>query len=162
MKMELNREAFGITAISVSRDGKYLMTGDNGGSTGGGGTPSLRLWDLTEGKQVLNLRDLSGTVTSIDISPDGRYAVAGGVALAGLSDSPKHPLSIWDLSTGKLFKTFESSQAGHEITSASFSQDGKYFLITTLTAGKPQKTDIRIFDAKTWNPKKARNISALR
>ncbi|TAL22057.1 MAG: hypothetical protein EPN94_11860, partial [Nitrospirae bacterium] len=73
-----------------------------------------------------------------------------GTALSGFSDSPK-PLSIWDLSTGKLFKTFESSQAGHEITNASFSQDGKYFLITTLPAGTPQKSDIRIFDARTWN-----------
>ncbi len=149
--MELKKEAFAITATAVSLDGKFLMTGDNGGSTGGDGTPLIRLWDLIEMKQVLNVRDLSGTVNAIDISPDGRYAITGGTAFPGPPDSPKYPLSIWDLSTGKLFKTFESSQAGHQITNASFSQDGKYSLITTLTDGNPQRTDIRIFDAKTWN-----------
>ena len=106
--MELKKEAFAVTATAVSLDGKYLMTGDNGGSTGGDVTPWLRLWDLIEMKQVLNLRDLSGTINAIDISPDGRYAITGGTAFPGPPDSPKYPLSIWDLSTGKLFKTFEA------------------------------------------------------
>lgn len=149
--MELNKKAFAITAMAVSRDGKYLVTGDNGGAAGGRGAPWIRLWDLTEMRQVLKLKDLSGTVSSVDISPDGRYAIAGGIAIPAPSDSVKHALSVWDLSTGTLFKTFESSQAGHEITNASFSPDGTYALITTLTADT-QKSEIRIFDTRTWDP----------
>ncbi|KAF0145885.1 MAG: wd40 repeat subgroup [Nitrospirae bacterium] len=148
--MELKKEAFAVTAMAVSNDGKYLVTGDNGGSTGGNGTPWLRLWDLTEMKQLLNMRDLSGTVNGIDISPDGRYAITGGAAYPDHSDNPQYPLSIFDLSTGKLFKTFDSSQAGHQVVSTSFSRDGRYFLITTLD-DKTQMTSIRIFDAKTWS-----------
>ena len=32
IKMELKQEAFGIEALTISRDGQYLLTGDNGGS----------------------------------------------------------------------------------------------------------------------------------
>ncbi|MBM4271052.1 MAG: hypothetical protein FJ139_02675, partial [Deltaproteobacteria bacterium] len=149
--MELKKEAFAITAIGASRDGRYLITGDNGGAVGGEGTPRIRLWDMIELKQILSLIDLSGTVKSIDISPDGRYAIVGGIAYSGSSDNPKYALSIWDLSTGKLFKTFERSESGDDITNVSFSQDGKYFLITTLTAGTAPKTDIRIFDTNKWS-----------
>ena len=33
IKMELNKEAFGIESLTISRDGQYLLTGDNGGWT---------------------------------------------------------------------------------------------------------------------------------
>ena len=49
--MELKQEAFGIEALTISRDGQYLLTSDNGGSVMlGGGKSSLRLWDPIAGE----------------------------------------------------------------------------------------------------------------
>jgi len=74
MTMELNKEAHGIEAMAVSRDGRYLLTGDNGGwdfMRGGYGTgkSSLRLWDLTLGRQMIKM-DAGQTIISVALSPD--------------------------------------------------------------------------------------------
>ena len=55
--------------------------------------PGFRLWDPIEMKQVLNLRDLSGTINAIDISPDGRYAITGGTAFPHSPIAPNIPLA---------------------------------------------------------------------
>ena len=82
IKMELNKEAFGIESLTISRDGQYLLTGDNGGWTMmkggyGSGKSSLRLWDMTQGKQISKL-NASDTIISVAMSPDIKYAVTGG------------------------------------------------------------------------------------
>lgn len=153
LKMELNKEAYGIESLAVSRDGQYLVTVDNGGFSmmGGGygtGKSSLRLWDLTQGKQVTKM-DSSGTMISVAISPDNKYAITGGLIRTGTGGAgPQNfpTLSVWDLTTGNLYKTYEyfSDFVGNEFNSISFSQDGRYFLTTDWTS-------IYIIDAKTWN-----------
>jgi WD40 repeat protein len=153
-QMELSKEAYGIESLSISRDGQYLLTGDNGGWTMGGGfgsgKSSLRLWDLTQGNQVLRLRDPSGTIISVAISPDNKYAVTGGFlptrGLLNLAPSRMPPLKIWDLTTGKVIKTYERLEGfrGNEFNSISFSSDGRYFLTADWTS-------VYIFDARTGN-----------
>ncbi|MEW6670989.1 MAG: caspase family protein [Thermodesulfobacteriota bacterium] len=145
LTMELNREAFGLESLAVSRDGKYLLTGDNGGwsmMSGGYGTgrSSLRLWDLAQGKLIAKM-NASGTIISVALSPDNKYAVTGGITRGGFP-----PLNVWDLATGSLYKTYGrlSGFQGNEFNSISFSPDGKYFLVTDWTR-------IYIFNAKTWN-----------
>lgn len=152
IKMALNKEAYGIEAMEVSRDGQYLLTGDNGGFSMlrggyGSGKSSLRLWDLTQGKQVSKM-NASGTIISIAMSPDIKYAVTGGfVQQSGpFRETPFPPLQIWDITSGSIYKTFGRFKGfkGNEFNSISFSADGRYFLATDWTS-------IYIFDAKTWN-----------
>lgn len=142
IKMELKQEAFGIEALTISRDGQYLLTGDNGGSIATGNS-SLRLWDLTQGKQILKLK-ASGIIISVAISPDNRYAVTGGTLEGAWGTSPA--LNIWDLTTGNLYKTYERFKGfqGDRFSSVSFSADGRYFLAAGWNS-------IYVFDAKTWN-----------
>ena len=145
LTMELNREAFGLESLAISRDGQYLITGDNGGwtMTSGGygsGRSSLRLWDLAKGKQVSKM-NASSTIISVALSPDNKYAVTGGLTRAGFP-----PLNVWDFTSGNLYKKYGrlTGFQGNEFNSISFSPDGKYFLVTDWTR-------VYIFNAKTWN-----------
>ena len=90
----------------------------------GGGKSSLRLWDLSQGKQILKLK-ASSTIISVAMSPDNKYAVTGGSVQLGFP-----PLNIWNLTTGQLLKAYERFKGfqGNEFNSSSFSKDGKYFL----------------------------------
>jgi len=152
MRMALNQEALGIEALTISRDGQYLLTGDNGAWSmmkGGYGTgkSSLRLWDLTQGKQVSKM-NASGMIISAAMSSDNKYAITGGFMPApGLLDKKVFPpLQIWEIASGRIYKTFERFKGfrGNGFNSISFSNDGKYFLAADWTS-------IYIFDAKTWN-----------
>ncbi|OPY85916.1 MAG: Caspase domain protein [Smithella sp. PtaU1.Bin162] len=152
MTMELNREAYGIEATAVSRDGKYLLTGDNGGwdlMRGGYGTgkSSLRLWDLVQGRQIVKM-DAGQTIISVALSPDIKYAVTGGFFpdAGPLRKTPFPPLQIWDIESGRLHKTIGSIPGfrGNEFNSINFSADGRYFLATDWTS-------IYVFNTSTWN-----------
>jgi len=152
MTMELNREAYGIEALAVSKDGKYLLTGDNGGwsmMSGGFGTgkSALRLWELGQGRQVSKL-NAGDTIISVAMSPDLKYAVTGGMApdVGPLRKRPFPPLQVWDLEAGRLYKTigpFESFY-GNEFSSIKYSADGSRFLATDWIS-------TYIFDARTWD-----------
>ncbi|PKN76442.1 MAG: hypothetical protein CVU52_04755 [Deltaproteobacteria bacterium HGW-Deltaproteobacteria-10] len=150
--MELNKEAHGIEAMAVSSDGRYMLTGDNGGwnmMTGGYGTgkSSLRLWDITQGRQIVKI-DVGHTIISVALSPDIKYAVTGGFFpnSGPLRKQPLPPLQIWDIKSGKLYKTIRNLEGfkGNEFNSINFSADGRYFLATDWAS-------IYIFDTKTWN-----------
>ncbi|MBM4272560.1 MAG: hypothetical protein FJ139_10480 [Deltaproteobacteria bacterium] len=152
MTMELNREAFGIESLAISRDGQYLITGDNGGwdmMTGGFGTgkSALRLWNLSEGKQISKI-PAGDTIISVAMTPDMKYAVTGGFtpSRGPFKEQAFPPLQIWDIASGHLYKTLKRFPgfSGTEFNSISFSADGKYFLATDWAS-------IYIFDAKTWN-----------
>ena len=82
------------------------------------------------------------------MSPDIKYAVTGGFtpATGPFREKAFPPLQIWDITSGRIYKTFDRFKGfkGNEFNSISFSTDGKYFLATDWTS-------IYIFDARTWN-----------
>ncbi|HSV56515.1 MAG TPA: hypothetical protein VLH39_05335, partial [Magnetospirillaceae bacterium] len=150
LRMELKAETYGMESLAVSKDGKYLLTSDNGGQWLG--KSSIRLWDITEWRQILKL-DTPDTIFSIALSPDHRYAIAGSHEVQptpldkvfGIEEQEGVPLKAWDLSTGRLHKKFERFEAfrGHEFNSVNYSRDGKYFLACDWAG-------THIFDAQTF------------
>ena len=73
----------------------------------------------------------------IDISPDGRYLAAGGLA-----DAPDpHHATVFDLRTGELLQTWAYSSLYHH--GVSFTPDG-----THLAVGS--KGDVRLYEVGTW------------
>jgi len=98
-------KAFGIvgTAISMSGDGRLLLTGDQ--------ARCLKVWDTTTGEAVKSFMAHSSTVLAAAISQDGRLAVSvsGPRKFKHLEDD-EHVLKCWDLETGECFQQLR----GHE------------------------------------------------
>lgn len=107
-----------VQCIALSPDGKHLLTG--AGHLDGNRKPvdcTIRLWDVSTGKELRRFEGHTDTVGSLAFSPTGRYAVSGGW---------DHTVRLWDLATGKEVRTL----LGHEeaVWSVAYSPDGKYVI----------------------------------
>lgn len=139
MKMSFNRPVRSITAQAISRDGSRFITVDNAEELGNTTKPAggaLHLWDLTQGRQLrtISLQDLLH-ISTVAISPDGKYAVIGGRSSANQSS-----VGLWDLDRGELVRSFPSLQK--EVFCVAFSPDGQSFLAT-------QDTNVFLFNTES-------------
>ena len=88
-----------ICAVAVTPDGRFALTGTGGelpknalAMTMTRGTDNvLRMWDLSNGKLVRDMKGHSHAIFAIDVSPDGRFAVSGGW---------DGWIRVWDLQSG--------------------------------------------------------------
>ncbi|MGE5374875.1 MAG: helix-turn-helix domain-containing protein, partial [Bacteroidota bacterium] len=103
---DLRGQVAAITAMAVSRDGKYLASGALDGS--------VLLWDLASGDPVRTLEGHTQAVENLSFSPDGKWLVTAGDDAA---------LKIWDVSSGALLKNY--ADLGDIVLGATFSPDGK-------------------------------------
>lgn len=98
--------------------------------------PKLRGWeyDFVLGKTLprLNLSGHTGSVTSVDFSPDGKRIV---------SASKDTLMKVWDARSGVEILTIKGHLDG--VTSVNFSADGK-----RIASGSKDKT-VRVWDAQT-------------
>ena len=120
-----------VNGVSLSPDGKYVVTGTNNG---------MKLWDVRTGRI---LRSLSGSmILSVSFSPDSRYVLTAG---------DQSTARLLDVSTGKEVRIFTSpynpkpgskpeSDSGY-IYAAIFSPDGKY--VVTSGYGAAVMWDVR-------------------
>jgi WD40 repeat protein len=81
-----------VRAVAVTPDGMQAVSGS--------ADETLKVWDLSAGKEVRTLAGHSGPVRAVAVTPDGMQAVSG---------SDDETLKVWDLSTGKEVRTL----AGH-------------------------------------------------
>ena len=79
-----------ITSVAISPDGRYALSGS---------WKTLKLWEISTGKEIRTFKGHIDGVTSVAISPDGRYALSGG---------DDGTLRLWDISTGKEIAQFIS------------------------------------------------------
>jgi WD40 repeat protein len=93
-----------VNAVTVSTDGRYALSGSK--------DKTIKLWEVSTGREVRTFKGHSDEITSVDFSPDGRYALSGGRDRA---------VKLWDVSTGAEIRTFEGY-------CAAFSPDGRYLL----------------------------------
>ena len=132
MTMELIKSAYVPTTFAISPDGKYGLSGST--------DKTIRLWDLSEGKQVNLLTGHTGTVAKARFSPDGKYILSGGNDKA---------IRLWDASSGKEIKQFIGHKGdpilGVQIGVVAFSPDGNKAL---SASGNADRT-IRLWDIKT-------------
>jgi WD40 repeat protein len=97
-----------ITCVAFTPDSQAVVWGEIDGT--------IRVRTL-RGSWLLNLKNTSQPVTSLDISPDGEFLAAGYAD--GL-------IRIWRLPTGELFQTFSESPAG--VTALVYSPDGSWLV----------------------------------
>ena len=86
------------------------------------GDNKLKLWDLENGREIKTVTDETEAVFVVNLvkpvfSPDGNYV---------LTSPSLDVIKIWDINTGKVFKTMKFQ--GSSFTSAKFSPDGKYII----------------------------------
>ena len=100
-----------VTAFSVSKNGKYIVSGN--------ADKTLRVWELPNGKEITRI-PMNDLATNVAIDPNGEYVVAGigsGIEYA------------WRVSDGKEFGIINDNTVAKSLA---FSPDGKYMLSTDL------------------------------
>ena len=100
------RHSAGINSCVFSPDGKTFVSASSDNT--------LKLWDVSTGKEIHAFTGHQGYVNSCAISPDGKTIV---------SASKDHTLKLWDVSTGKEIHAF----TGHKgpVLDCAISPDGK-------------------------------------
>jgi hypothetical protein len=73
-----------IFSLAITADGKTLASGSR--------DKTIKLWDLTTGKEQATLKGHTGSVTSVAITADGKTVVSG---------SCDGTVKLWDRATGK-------------------------------------------------------------
>ncbi len=111
-------------SVAFSPNGQFLVTG--------GMDREVRLWQVSDGKNLLTCRGHTNWVWSVAFSPDGQTVASG---------SDDKTIKLWDLGTSQCLQTL----TGHtsQIWSVAFSPDGEI-----LASGSEDRT-IKLWDVRT-------------
>ncbi len=101
-----------IDSLAFSPDGKTLATG--------AADSSIRLWNVSNGEVIFNLKADKPTVWCVTFSPDGKMLASAGT---------DRNLKIWNPDNGTILKEISISQK--MIGSVGFSHDMKFFAAGT-------------------------------
>jgi WD40 repeat protein len=158
-----------VICAAFSGDGKWLVTGSRDNTA--------RVWDVSTGKQILLLTGNKSSVEAVAFSVDGTRVLTGsdtsrlwnitndtqqltmsasaGIRVSALAPDGKSILvgdengnaTYWDLSTGKLLRTFSSGIVDARVVA--FSPDGKLVAIPTC---KDSNCDsVELYEASSGN-----------
>ncbi|MGB7924276.1 MAG: caspase family protein [Pyrinomonadaceae bacterium] len=95
-----------VHAVAFSPDGKWLASG--------GDDYTVRLWEISSGKELKVFRGHEDEVDSVAFSPDGKWLASG---------SADRTARVWDVASGGELKTL--SKDSESVRSVIFSPDGK-------------------------------------
>ncbi|MEG4042246.1 WD40 repeat domain-containing protein, partial [Microcoleus sp. S1D4] len=119
-----------VNAVAVIADGKQAISGS--------GDNTLKVWDLTTGKEQFTLNGHSNSVNAVAVIADGKQAISG---------SGDNTLKVWDLTTGK--EQFTLNGHSGSVNAVAVTPDGKQAIsgssdntlkVWDLTTGKEQFT----------------------
>ena len=123
-----------ILKASLSRDGKWLLTG------GSSATAAIRLYDVPTGRLIRSFVGHTGTIYRVALSPDSHWAA---------STADDRTLRFWDVRSGKLVRTIQSESFFSEVL-LNWSPDGKYVVTSSrVTTGTPDQWQVQVWDAST-------------
>lgn len=113
-----------VLTVAVSPDSNYVATG--------GRDKTIKLWELSTGREVRSFLGHSASVNQLDFSSDGKTLIsANGDATA----------KIWEVATGK--ELFSIKPDEERITDVAYDPKGRFF----VTVGFGQK--VRVWDVTT-------------
>lgn len=117
-----------VKSVAFTPDGKFLLSGSR--------DKTIKLWELSTGREIRSFLGHESTINDLFITPDGKHFV---------SSSADFTAKLWNIASGELVRTF----SGHTdyMTSVAVSPDGKYL----LTAGFD-------WEAILWNIKTGEEI----
>ncbi|MEH2292422.1 eIF2A-related protein [Nostoc sp.] len=113
-----------VHSVAFSPDGRTIASGSN--------DKTIKLWDVTTGREIYTLQGHSDSVHSVAFSPDGKTLASG---------SHDKIIKLWDVTTGGQIRTIQAHSDW--VTSVAFSPDGKI-----LASGNFDRT-IKLWDVTT-------------
>ncbi len=113
--------------VATDSSGKLAISGHSGRYG------EILLWNLETGQSLATLKGHSDLVRSVQITPDGRFAVSG---------SSDKTVKVWDIEAGICVGTLEGHK--HQVHSVAISPDGALI----ATAGFSERT-VRLWDLAT-------------
>jgi WD40 repeat protein len=116
-----------VRSVAFSPDGRTIASGNYDYNLRAG---TIKLWEVTSGRELRTLRGHKEPVESVVFSPDGRTIASG---------SFDNTIKVWDAASGEELRTLlgHSSKVMH----VAFSPDGR-----TIASGSEDKT-IKLWDA---------------
>jgi WD40 repeat protein len=95
---------------------------------------SIKLWNVTDGKEIKEMNEHEGSIYAISVSPDGKFIA---------SASGDKTIKIWDVNKEKAIKTLYNHKG--EVRDVSFSPDGK------ILASSSADNTIKLWDTQNYN-----------
>jgi WD40 repeat protein len=86
-----------VGPVSFNPDGTKLLASSAG---------DVMLWEVSTGKNLVNLRAFSGFVLDARFSPDGRYVATSGSDRGKEGRYTTSSIKLWNLATGRSLATF--------------------------------------------------------
>ncbi|MBT3270041.1 hypothetical protein HN371_23040, partial [Candidatus Poribacteria bacterium] len=131
-RLTLNGHPGGVLAITVSRDGKRIVTGSP--------DHTAKLWDAESGTEIRTFRGHASSVLSVTLSVDGRRLV---------TSSSDNTAKLWDVKSGTEIRTFR----GHT---------GSVLSVTLSVDGRRLVTGSNDNSAKLWDVESGTEIRAFK
>ena len=135
-----------VVNLELARDGKTVITGDDGGR--------VLVWDRISGS-VAHQWQVKGWVYALALSPDHKQACVGE-RYPLVFDSERHAgIKLWNVETAQVSQDLSTSFKGMHMAAAAYSPDGK-----TLAVGRGGEVDgangiVTLLDPATGKVQKA-------
>jgi WD40 repeat protein len=116
---ELSGHKDWVQALSMTPDGKTLLSGDDKGE--------VVVWDLQSGKEMRRWK-LGGWAWGLGISPDGQSAIIAERVPLVFDSGARSGLKIWNVQSGTV-KADLGKENKERMAAAAYSPDGKWLAV---------------------------------
>lgn len=120
-----------VVSVAISPDSNFIATGSK--------DKSIKLWEISTGREIRSFLGHEMTVTSLDFSSDGKYILSG---------SYDKTVKIWEVSTGKEF----FSLTGDDVITDVALDPGLKFFVTAGYNRSGYPDSATVYDWTTKQP----------